>query len=89
MDVQHQLERERRKLKEAKGTITNLISNIGEYKKVLDQEKSALQSELNKRKASFEQEKQRFTKMISTLEGQKQVIREAYLGECRNPNCIV
>lgn len=57
LDPRVALERERKKLKEAKATIAGLVANIGEYKQVLDQEKSALEEEKASLRAEFEEEK--------------------------------
>lgn len=70
LTVEQQLERERRKLKEAKATISSLIANVGEYKKVLDLEKQSLQAEREKLINEFQEERSKLQALVQTFKHQ-------------------
>ncbi len=53
--MEEQLERERKNLREARTTISNLIAHISEYKKVIEEERSGLDDEVSDRNIASDQ----------------------------------
>jgi hypothetical protein len=77
LDPAVQLERERKKLREAKATIGNLIANIGEYKQVLESEKKNLEEQSKAMRNKYEGELQKLKQAVVSLEEEKKALLTA------------
>jgi hypothetical protein len=65
LDLPQQLERQKAKVREAKSTIAGLIGNISVYKKIVEQEKAAVQEERDNDRRAYFAERNKMKEIVS------------------------